>query len=93
MRAQIIRLEVINRKNHSQSYLININDGDKAVLNNEELIVINETIFNKIQETRWWHYTASLYPNKNGNILIVNDRNSFELDPGQKATLLLYFYS
>ena len=35
MRAQIIRLEVINRKNYLQSYMINTNDSDKSVLNNE----------------------------------------------------------
>lgn len=60
---------------------------------NDELVVMNRALLSKIGQTRWWRYLNTIEPNKYSHILVPDDRNCFELNPGQTGAILLYYYS
>lgn len=57
------------------------------------MVVVNTVLYASVRETRWWKYLNSIDPLKFNNLIITDERNCFELNPGQSGSILLYYYS
>lgn len=92
MKGEFIKVEVKNVKNITESYQVVINDPDKPFLVNEELVVLNRALYERVVETGWWKYLQTL-DNRYSLAIIVDSNNCFELNPGQSGFILLFYYS